>query len=46
MKQTWDLKLREWNWYSEFKDGKLSYLGAKDNNGKVRFQFGEVSKKS
>lgn len=46
MKQTWDLKLREWNWHSEFKEGKLSYLGAKDNNGKVRFQFGEVSKKS
>jgi hypothetical protein len=43
-KATWDFKLKEWVWYSEFKDGKLSYLGVKDQNGKVRFQWGELKK--
>jgi hypothetical protein len=43
-KQTWDLKLREWKWYSEFTDNKLTYLGVKDENGKVRFTYGELKK--
>ena len=43
-KSTWDFRLKEWVWYSEFKDGKLSYLGVKDQNGKVRFQWGELKK--
>jgi hypothetical protein len=42
---TWDLKLKEWKWISEFKDGKLLGLAAKDNNGKLRFKYGEFSKK-
>jgi hypothetical protein len=41
---TWDLKLKEWKWISEFKDGKLLGLAAKDNNGKLRFKYGEFSK--
>lgn len=37
---TWDLKLREWFWGSEFnEDGVLIKLAAKDNNGKLRFNW-------
>lgn len=40
---TWNLKLKEWVWYSEFDEsGKLSYLGAKDQKGLIRFQFGTI----
>jgi len=42
---TWNFKLKEWIWYSEFTDGKLTYLGCKDNNGKVRFTFGTLKAK-
>jgi len=38
-KQTWDLKLKEWTWGSEFKDGVLVKLAAKDDNGKLRFNW-------
>lgn len=38
------LKLREWKWHSIFTDGKLTYLGCKDNKGAVRFQWGEIKK--
>lgn len=37
---TFKFKLKEWVWYSEFTDGKLTYLGARDNNKKPRFSFG------
>jgi len=43
-KQSFDLRLREWKWYSEFTEGKLTYLGVKDWKGKVRFTFGELKK--
>jgi hypothetical protein len=43
-KPTFNFKLKEWIWFSQFKDGKLTYLGCKDNNGKVRFQFGTLNK--
>jgi len=39
-KATWNLQLREWVWYSEFDGKKISFLAAKDNNGKVRFKWG------
>jgi len=42
-KPTWNFKLKEWIWFSQFADGKLTYLGCKDNNGKVRFQFGKFN---
>lgn len=42
---TWNLKLKEWIWYSEFTDGKLTYLGARDNNNNVRFQYGKIKTK-
>jgi len=39
-KATWNLKLRDWVWFSQFDEsGKLTYLGAKYNNQK-RFEFG------
>lgn len=44
-RQTWDLKLKEWKWFSQFKDDKLIFLTAKDNNGKTRFTYGEFDKK-
>lgn len=44
LKQTWNLKLKEWVWYSEFNDRKISFLAAKDNNGNVRFKWGEMKK--
>ena len=44
-KPTFNLKIKEWVWYSEFVDGKLTYLGARDNNKKVRFNWGFLQKK-
>ena len=41
VKATWKLKLRDWVWYSEFKDGKVSFLAAKDDNGSLRYKWGE-----
>ena len=45
VKPTWDFKLKEWVWYSEFTDNKITYLGVKDNKGVVRFQFGKLKNK-
>lgn len=36
----WNFKLKEWTWFSQFKDGVLVYLAAKDQNGKKRFAWG------
>ena len=44
-KPTWNFKLKEWVWISEFKEGKLVGLAAKDQNGKVRFNHGSFTKK-
>lgn len=39
-KQTWELKLKEWFWGHKFdNDYKLIQLAAKDQNGKVRFNW-------
>lgn len=44
-KPNWNFKLKEWVWFSQFNEnGKLNYLGAKDQNEKVRFQFGKYNK--
>jgi hypothetical protein len=45
-KQTFNLKIREWRWYSEFTDGRISFLAAKDENGKLRFKWGEMKPKA
>jgi len=40
-KPTWDFKLKEWVWFSQFNEiGKLNYLACKDQNGKGRFAWG------
>ena len=44
-KPTWNFKLKQWKWISEFKEGKLLGLAAQDNNGKLRFKYGEFTKK-
>jgi hypothetical protein len=44
-KQTYNLKIRDWVWYSEFTDDRLSFLAAKDENGKVRFKWGTMKPK-
>lgn len=41
-KPTWDFKLKEWVWTSEFTECKLTYLSCKDNLGNVRFTFGKT----
>jgi len=38
-KSTWNLKLNEWLWYSEFTDGQITFLAARDSKA-VRFQWG------
>lgn len=43
-KATWDLKVKEWVWFSQFTDGKLNYLACKDNNGQKRFAYGTYNK--
>ena len=42
-KSTWNLKLKEWLWYSEFTNGKITYLSAVSPIGKKyenRFNWG------
>lgn len=38
-KATWDLKLKEWKWFSQFENGKISFLIAKDENEQERFIY-------
>jgi hypothetical protein len=45
-KATWNFKLREWIWYSEFTAGKLSFIAGKDEQGALRFKWGEMKAKS
>ena len=44
VRQGWGLKLKEWIWCSEFQDGQLSFLAAKDAAG-LRFTWGTHSSK-
>lgn len=37
---SWNFKLKEWRWYAEFTNGKISFLAAKDNHNQIRFQWG------
>lgn len=41
----YELKLKEWMWFSVFDDDVLTYIGAKDQNGKLRFEHGARPKK-
>lgn len=42
VKPTWEFKLKEWVWYSEFDGRSLSFLAAKDEKGAVRFKYGTM----
>ena len=42
-KATWDLKIKEWVWCSQWDGAKLTYLAAKYNN-QLRFSYGEFKK--
>ena len=44
-RQTFNLKIKDWRWYSEFTDGKISFLAAKDQNGNLRFKWGVMKPK-
>ena len=45
-RQTYELKIKDWKWYSEFTDGKITFLAAKDQNGNVRFKWGQMKPKT
>lgn len=45
VKQTWNLKLKEWVWYSEFEGKQLTFIAARDNHGKIRFTWGQMKPK-
>lgn len=39
VKSTYNLKIKEWKWFSQFENWKLSFLCAKDQNDKARFTY-------
>ena len=41
---SWNFKLKEWRWYAEFTDGKITFLAARDNHNKTRFKWGDMKK--
>lgn len=45
VKQTYELKLKDWTWYTEFTDNKISFIAAKDEKGIVRFKWGTLAPK-
>lgn len=42
VKSTFDFKLKEWRWFTQFENNQLTYIGCKDEKGSVRFQFGTL----
>lgn len=40
---TWNFRLRDWVWYSEFDEGKISFLAANDGTT-TRFKWGVMKK--
>lgn len=43
-KATWNLKLKEWRWLTQFTDGKISFIAARDETGAMRYKWGEHKK--
>lgn len=44
-KATWNLKLKEWKWATEFNsDGEIIAIAAKDQNNQMRHKWGEFTK--
>ena len=44
VKPTFDFKLKEWKWFTQFENNQLTYIGCRDEKGHVRFQFGTLKK--
>lgn len=45
-KATWNLRIKEWKWYIEFDGSKPCFIAAKDQNQKMRYQWGQRLNKS
>lgn len=45
MRASFDLKLKDWAWISEFTDGKITGLACKDVTGELRFNWGQFKTK-
>ena len=45
VKATWKLRLREWIWFSQWADGQLTYLAAKDSDG-LRYSYGKFTQEA
>lgn len=44
-KPTWNFRLKEWRWATQFNEaGALTFIGAKDENEKTRFTWGNYNK--
>ncbi len=41
---SYNLNLKDWKWFSQFTDNKLTYLACKDTKGNLRFSFGKYNK--
>jgi len=39
---SWNFNLRDWEWYTEFVDNKLSFIACRDSRGAVRWKWGEM----
>lgn len=44
VKQTYKLNLRKWTWFSQWIDNGLHYLAAKDENNRLRFEYGKYKR--
>lgn len=42
---TWDFRLKDWVWYSEFEGNKITFLAAQDKNKNTRFTWGTMRKR-
>ena len=43
-KASFNFKLKDWNWFSQFTKGKLTFLMCRDDKGAVRFKHGTYVK--
>ena len=45
LRANFNLKLKDWKWHSQFTDGKLTFLMARDTKENLRFNWGTYIKK-
>lgn len=45
IKASWELKLKEWVWFIQYTGEVINYLGAKDQNDSLRFNYGKYIKR-